>query len=43
MSGIMTCLRFPGQFNSDLCKLAVNMVPFPCLHFFMMGFAPLTA
>ncbi|OAV85628.1 hypothetical protein PTTG_30383 [Puccinia triticina 1-1 BBBD Race 1] len=43
MSGITTCLRFPGQLNSDLRKLAVNMVPFPQLHFFMVGFAPLTA
>ncbi|BGP21530.1 tubulin beta [Rhodotorula toruloides] len=43
MSGITTCLRFPGQLNSDLRKLAVNMVPFPRLHFFMVGFAPLTA
>lgn len=25
MSGITTCLRFPGQLNSDLRKLAVNM------------------
>ena len=29
--------------NADLRKLAVNMVPFPRLHFFMPGFAPLTA
>ncbi|KAM0752419.1 beta-tubulin [Meredithblackwellia eburnea MCA 4105] len=43
MSGITTCLRFPGQLNSDLRKLAVNMVPFPRLHFFMIGTAPLTA
>ncbi|KAJ8579875.1 tubulin nucleotide-binding domain-like protein [Rhizopogon salebrosus TDB-379] len=43
MSGITTCLRFPGQLNSDLRKLAVNMVPFPRLDFFMTGFAPLTA
>jgi tubulin beta len=39
-----TCsLRFPGQLNCDLRKLAVNMVPFPRLHFFMIGFAPLTS
>ena len=25
MSGTTTCLRFPGQLNSDLRKLAVNM------------------
>lgn len=43
MSGVTTCLRFPGQLNADLRKLAVNMVPFPRLHFFMTGFAPLTA
>jgi len=43
MSGVTTCLRFPGQLNSDLRKLAVNMVPFPRLHFFMVGYAPLTS
>jgi len=43
MSGITCCLRFPGQLNSDLRKLAVNLVPFPRLHFFMTGFAPLTS
>jgi tubulin beta len=43
MSGVTTCLRFPGQLNADLRKLAVNMVPFPRLHFFIPGFAPLTA
>ncbi|GLH08961.1 Tubulin beta-1 chain [Gryllus bimaculatus] len=43
MSGVTTCLRFPGQLNADLRKLAVNMVPFPRLHFFVPGFAPLTA
>jgi tubulin beta len=43
MSGVTTCLRFPGQLNADLRKLATNLVPFPRLHFFMPGFAPLTA
>jgi tubulin beta len=43
MSGVTTCLRFPGQLNADLRKLAVNMIPFPRLHFFMVGFAPLTS
>ncbi|KAM6908063.1 LOW QUALITY PROTEIN: tubulin, beta 6 class V [Lycodopsis pacificus] len=42
MSGVTTSLRFP-ELNADLRKLAVNMVPFPRLHFFMPGFAPLTA
>ncbi|XP_025316196.1 tubulin beta-4B chain-like [Canis lupus baileyi] len=32
-----------GQLSADLRKLAVNMIPFPCLHFFMPGFAPLTS
>ena len=32
-----------GQLNADLRKLATNMVPFPRLHFFIPGFAPLTS
>ena len=43
MSGVTCCLRFPGQLNADLRKLAVNLVPFPRLHFFMVGFTPLTS
>jgi tubulin beta len=43
MSGVTCCLRFPGQLNADLRKLAVNLIPFPRLHFFLVGFAPLTA
>eukprot|EP00494_Astrolonche_serrata_P031785 UN32054 len=31
--GVTCCLRFPGQLNSDLRKLAVNPIPFPRLHF----------
>ena len=42
MSGVTTCLRFPGQLNADLRKLATNMVPFPRSHFFMTSVAPLT-
>uniref|UniRef100_A0A2R9AXR9 Tubulin beta chain n=1 Tax=Pan paniscus TaxID=9597 RepID=A0A2R9AXR9_PANPA len=38
MSGVTTCLL-----NADLRKLAMNMVPFPQLHFFMPSFAPLTS
>ncbi|KAI8871354.1 tubulin C-terminal domain-like protein, partial [Ramicandelaber brevisporus] len=33
----------PGQLNSDLRKTAVNLVPFPRLHFFMPSYAPLSA
>ncbi|XP_044519857.1 tubulin beta-4B chain isoform X6 [Gracilinanus agilis] len=38
-----SCDCLQGQLNADLRKLAVNMVPFPRLHFFMPGFAPLTS
>lgn len=40
---VLATLRFPGVLNSDLRKLAVNMVPFPRLHFFAVGYAPLVA
>lgn len=43
MAGVTTCLRFPGQLNADLRKIAINMVPFPRLHFFVPGYAPLTS
>jgi tubulin beta len=43
LSGITCSIRFPGQLNCDLRKLATNMIPFPRLHFFMNGFAPLTS
>merc|ERR1712224_699940 len=43
LSGVTYCLRFPGQPNCDIRKLAVNMIPFPRLYFFMNGFAPLTS
>merc|ERR1711881_13029 len=36
-----TCsIRFSGQFNGDLRKLGVNMIPFPRLHFFNIAQAP---
>jgi len=39
-----TCsMRFPGQHNSDLRKLSVNLIPFPRLHFMITSFAPLTS
>lgn len=43
MSGVTTCFRFPGQLNTSLRKLYVNMVPMPNMHFFVPGFAPLTS
>lgn len=43
MSGVTAAFRFPGQLNGDLRKLAVNLVPFPRLHFLVPSFAPLTS
>ncbi|PNF26386.1 Tubulin beta-1 chain [Cryptotermes secundus] len=43
MSGVTTCLRFPGQLNGNLRKFSVNMIPFPRQHFLIPGFAPLTS
>lgn len=43
MSGVTTSLRYPSQLNSDLRKLAVNLVPFTRLHFFSVSYAPLTS
>merc|ERR1712167_451663 len=42
-SVVTCCLRSPGQLNSDLRKLGVNLIPFPRLHFFFTGFTPLTS
>lgn len=41
MAGVTTCFRYPGQLNTDLRKLLTNMCPFPRLHFFIPGYAPL--
>lgn len=43
LSSVTSGLRFPGQLNMDLRKLACNLVPFPRLHFVSLGFAPLSA
>ena len=43
MSGMTCSLRFPGQINCDLRKLAVNLIPFPRMHFLMTGIAPLSS
>uniref|UniRef100_A0A6N2MIB7 Tubulin beta chain n=1 Tax=Salix viminalis TaxID=40686 RepID=A0A6N2MIB7_SALVM len=43
LNHLISATMFPGQLNSDLRKLAVNLIPFPRLHFFMVGFAPLTS
>jgi tubulin beta len=41
MSGVTASLRFPGQLNADLRKLATNLIPFARLHFFLISYAPL--
>ena len=43
MSGITASLRFSSLLNANVRKRAVNMAPFPLLHFIMPGFAPLTS
>jgi tubulin beta len=43
MAGITSSLRFPGKLNGDLRKMAVNLVPFPRLHFFLIAQSPLFA
>eukprot|EP01084_Bolivina_argentea_P006851 12942_1 len=43
MSGITASLRYSGLLNCDLRKMGVNLVPFPRLHFFLLGHTPLYA
>ena len=40
MSDLTATLRFPGQVNSDLRKLAMIAVPLPRLHFLSAGIVP---
>lgn len=40
MSGVTACFRFPEQLNWNLRKLAMNMIPSPRLHFFILGLSP---
>lgn len=42
MSGVTTGLRFAGELNADMRKCTANLVPYPKMHFFVPGFAPLT-
>src|SRR5689334_19549649 len=34
LTGMTASMRFPGQLNTDLRKIGVNLCPFPRLHFF---------
>lgn len=42
MSNVTSGLRFPGELNMSLRKQAVNLVPFPRLHFFMDSVSSIT-
>lgn len=43
MGGVSTSLRFPGQLNGDLRKLAMNLIPFPRLHYLLPSYGPLVS
>jgi len=43
MTGISTSFRFPGQLNGDMRKMALNLIPFPRMHFLTPSVAPLTS
>lgn len=34
-------MRFPGSQNTNMRKIATNLIPFPRLHFFGTGIAPI--
>jgi tubulin beta len=42
MANVTSGLRFPGELNSSLRKQAVNLIPFPRLHFFMDAVSSIT-
>ena len=42
MSGATASLRFPTEMNSNMYKMANNLVPYPRLHFLTLGMAPIT-
>ncbi len=42
MSGVTTCLRFPGRLNANH-RMLDTLVPVPALHFLVPGLAPLTS
>ena len=40
MSGVTCGMRFSGELNSGLRKTAVNLIPFPRLHFLTLASSP---
>ncbi|KAF8685706.1 Tubulin beta chain [Rhizoctonia solani] len=43
MTGVSTTFRFPGQLNGDMRKMALNLIPFPRMHFLAPSVAPLSS
>ncbi|CEL62525.1 Tubulin beta-2 chain OS=Suillus bovinus GN=TUBB2 PE=2 SV=1 [Rhizoctonia solani AG-1 IB] len=43
MTGVSTTFRFPGQLNGDMRKMAMNLIPFPRMHFLTPSVAPLNS
>jgi len=41
IAGVTSSLRFPGQLNTSLRKIFVNMCPFPSSHFIVPGVSPI--
>lgn len=40
-SGVTACMRFSSSMNTDLRKMAVNLIPFPRLRFYVSSFSPM--
>ena len=40
MTGLTCSMRFPGQLNSDMRKLTMNLNCFPRMHFYLTSFTP---
>ena len=40
MSNITCNLRYPGKLNCGLKKLALNLIPFPRLHYLITSYFP---
>lgn len=41
VAGTTVSMRFPGSQNTSIRKIALNMIPFPRLHFFAAGVSPI--
>jgi tubulin epsilon len=43
LCGLTASMRFPGQLNTDLNEITMNLVPFPDLKFLIPAISPITA